>query len=110
MLTTVIEFHKLWIHENTRVYADRLICDVDWKQMNDAFGSIMKNKIGKIDVEEEHRSLWMAAVKKELINYWSLTNQKMISVFSIMWLFLILITNESKSFLFWIILPSKHHG
>ncbi|EAX96982.1 Dynein heavy chain family protein [Trichomonas vaginalis G3] len=37
---------KLWMHENVRVYSDRLICVEDRKQFQDILANTMKKKIG----------------------------------------------------------------
>ncbi|OHT09907.1 Dynein heavy chain family protein [Tritrichomonas foetus] len=37
---------KLWLHENVRVYSDRLVCDADRKQLQEILTSTMKKKLG----------------------------------------------------------------
>ena len=37
---------KLWLHENVRVYSDRLVCDEDRKQLQDILTGTMKKRLG----------------------------------------------------------------
>jgi dynein heavy chain len=39
-------FQRLWLHENLRVYGDRLVNDADRTQLQEMIGGTMKKRFG----------------------------------------------------------------
>jgi dynein heavy chain len=45
-VSTAQVFQRLWLHENLRVYGDRLVSDEDRKQLQEVIGGTMKKRFG----------------------------------------------------------------
>ena len=55
--TAAVHLEKLWLHENVRVYSDRLICDSDRKELQDILTNTVKKKLGNdISVDDMYQT------------------------------------------------------